>query len=193
MVCMETVTEPRSEFFEEQILEHMDGLYLAALKMTRNVFDAQDLVHDVVLRALRFHGRFQEGTYIKAWLFTILKNTFINDFRKKARRPALVELTGAEPSKRSRIERDLGYTPTELHSKDVLETLGEDLRRAIDDLPEGHRRTVIMADLQDMSYREIADEMDCPVGTVMSRLHRGRRQLRHALAPTRHREQVVFG
>lgn len=193
MLGTENESDSRSEFFEDQILEHMDGLFLAAVKLTRNVVDAQDLVHDAILRALRFHKGFREGTYIKAWLFTILRNTFINDYRKKARRPTLVELTGAEPANGATIQHELGYVPAELSTNDLLEALGEDLRRAIDDLPAGHRRAVILADLHDMTYREIADEMDCPLGTVMSRVHRGRRLLRDALTPAYAHRQVAVG
>lgn len=171
----------RSAHFESLVLENMDALYSLALRLTRNPTDAQDLLQDAVMRALRFHHKFKEGTYIKAWLLTILRNTFINDYRKKARRPKLVEWTGAEPEANIAPDPDMGYFPEALKKKEILEFLGDETRQAVDALPEGHRRTVIMADLQNMSYKEIAIEMDCPLGTVMSRLHRGRRLLREAL------------
>lgn len=171
----------RSEAFEAALLEHLDSMYGVALRMTRNAADAQDLVQEAVARALRFHDKFEEGTYIKAWLLTILRNTYINEYRKRARRPNLVELTGAETTDKPHADPDMGYYPDTLKHKYVLELLGDDIRRAVDALPEGHRRMVIMADLQDMSYKEIAAKMDCPLGTVMSRLHRGRRLLRERL------------
>lgn len=192
-MATEVATPPeRSAHFEGLVLENMDALYSLALRLTRNPTDAQDLLQDAVMRALRFHHKFREGTYIKAWLLTILRNTFINDYRKKARRPKLVEWTGAEPEAMVAPDRDMGYFPEALRKQEVLEFLGDETRQAVDALPEGHRRTVIMADLHDMSYKEIAVEMDCPLGTVMSRLHRGRRLLREALAtPQRSSDKIM--
>jgi RNA polymerase sigma-70 factor (ECF subfamily) len=181
MAAENVSSSARSKAFEQNIMEHMDTLYSVALRLTRNATDAQDLLQDAVVRALRFHHKFQEGTYLKAWLLTILRNTFINDYRKKARRPTMVEWTGLESVGTLKADPEMGFYPRELKARNVLELLGDDVRHAVDALPEGHRRTVIMADLQDMSYREIADEMDCPLGTVMSRLHRGRRLLRESL------------
>lgn len=175
-----TVLE-RPEFFEKAVVEHMDTLYTVALRLTRNSADARDLQQDALVRALRFHDKFKQGTYIKAWLLTILRNTFINDYRKKARRPAQVELSGAEQITSYEADQGMGYFPRELRSQHILEFLGDEVRRAVEELPEGHRRTVIMADLHDMSYKEIAEEMQCPLGTVMSRLHRGRRLMRESL------------
>jgi len=171
----------RSEAFEKEIVEHMETLYAVALRLTRNPAEARDLQQDALVRALRFHDKFREGTYAKAWLVTILKNLFINEYRKKARRPTLVELSGAEHLTANVADKDMGYFPRELKSHHILEYLGDDVRRAVDSLPERNRRTLIMADLQDMTYKEIAEEMDCPLGTVMSRLHRGRRLMRESL------------
>ena len=140
------------------------------MRLTRNTADAQDLVQYAIVRALRFHEKFQEGTYLKAWLLTILRNTFINDYRKKARRPTMVEWTGAEFVPNMKADPDMGYYPEELKSENVLELLNDDIRDAVESLPEGDRDTVIMADLKNMSYKEIAAEMDRPLGTVMSRL-----------------------
>ena len=190
MVISDSAVEGRTEEFENRIIEHMDALYSVALRLTRNATDAQDLLQDAIVRALRFHHKFQEGTYLKAWLLTILRNTFINDYRKKARRPTMVEWTGTEFVPNMKADPDMGYYPEALKSKNVLELLDDDIRSAVESLPEGHRDTVIMADLKDMSYKEIATEMDCPLGTVMSRLHRGRRLLREILAS--HDPQVAF-
>ncbi len=175
--------EPRSEIFERQLIAHMDTLYSTALHLTRNPADAQDLVQDTVVRALRFHHTFKPGTYIRAWLIAILRNTFINDYRKRARRPLHVELTGAETVASIEIGPVAGT--------DTLELLSDELRFAVDALPETHRRAVIMADLEDRTYQEIADTLECPLGTVMSRIHRGRRMVRESLAF--HRREMAFG
>jgi len=171
----------RTKKFEESVIEHMDTMYAVALKLTQNAADARDLQQDALVRALRFHHKFQEGTYLKAWLLTILRNTFINDYRKKSRRPHLVEWKGYEFKTLKLVDEEMGYFPPEIKTKHILEYLGDDLKEAVESLPEGHRKTVIMADLQDMSYKDIAKELDCPLGTVMSRLHRGRKLLREAL------------
>lgn len=181
-------TDPplRSAAFEDQVISHMDVLYAAALRFTRNKADAQDLLQDSVVRALRFHHKYQEGTYIKAWLLTILRNTFINNYRKKLRRPVLVEWSGQELTPEAGTDPDMEFYSDDWKSENVLEYLGDDIRSAVDSLPEGHRQAVILADLQSMSYREIATVMDCPLGTVMSRLHRGRRLLRDTLESGAH-------
>ena len=171
----------RSKDFEKEIVEHMETLYSVALRLTRDPADAKDLQQDALVRALRFHYKFKEGTYTKAWLLTILRNTFINEYRKKARRPRQVDLSGAEHLTSNEADKEMGYLSREFKTQHVLEFLGDEVRHAVDALPERHRRTLIMADLQDMSYKEIAEEMKCPLGTVMSRLHRGRRLMRESL------------
>ena len=180
----EGVKQPplRSPEFEKQVLEHMNMLYAVALRLTRNATDAQDLTQSTVVKALRFHDRFKDGTYIKAWLLTILRNTFINEYRRKARRPDFVELTGAEPAAERSPDHDVAaFEPAQDSSSDLLELLDDEVKLAIEALPEDFRVTVIMADLQDKSYKEIADAVGCPLGTVMSRLYRGRKILRESL------------
>ena len=175
-------TQQRSKEFEASVQEHLNMLYAVALRLTRNDADAEDLVQNTVLKALRFHRKFEKGTYIKAWLLTILRNTFINDYRRTARRPIHVELTGAEPAAAA-------YSPdpmkrnnlTESTSGEMMELLDEEVRQAIDSLPNDFRSAVVMADLQGSSYKEIASTMGCPLGTVMSRIHRGRKLLRTQL------------
>lgn len=189
MAGADQVMYERSKAFESEIVEHMETLYGVALRLTSNPADARDLQQDALVRALRFHYKFKQGTYTKAWLLTILRNTFINDYRKKSRRPTQVELTGAEHVTSNEAEEEMGYLPKDFRSRNVLEFLGDEVRQAVDALPERHRRTLIMADLQDMSYKEIAEEMECPLGTVMSRLHRGRRLMRESL-PTQVREMA---
>lgn len=171
----------RSEEFEQLVLEHLDMLYGVALRLTRNPVDAQDLAQNTVVKALRFSSKFKPGTYIKAWLLTILRNTFINEYRRKARRPTLVQLSGTETAENNTSSPDSGYEAVVHDSGDLLELLDDEVKEAIDSLPDDFRSAVIMADLEDMSYKEIAEAMDCPLGTVMSRLYRGRRLLREKL------------
>lgn len=191
MAVVEVQSDTRSEVFERELVSHMDTMYAVALKLTGNPADALDLQQEALVRALRFHHKYQPGTYLRAWLLTILRNTFINDYRKKNRRPNLVEWTGFEPVMNPPSDPEMGYYPESLRSENILEYLGDDLRDAVEALPDGHRQTVIMADLKDMTYREIADVLGCPLGTVMSRLHRGRRLLREILA--QQTGEPVFG
>jgi RNA polymerase sigma-70 factor (ECF subfamily) len=174
-------TRPRSEDFEKLVLEHVDMLHAVAMRLTRNAADADDLTQNTLVKALRFHDKFKEGTYIKAWLLTILRNTFINEYRRKTRRPAFVELTGAEPAPDTGPDPTFSVEVKRGESPDMLELLDEEVRDAIESLPDDFRLAVIMADLQDKSYKEIADVMQCPLGTVMSRLYRGRKLLRDKL------------
>ena len=174
-------TKRRSQEFEQLVLDHMDMLYAVALRLTRNPADAQDLTQNTVVKALRFHDKFKKGTYIKAWLLTILRNTFINDYRRKARRPTFVELSGAEPSQDTSPDPDINYEPPERSGSELLELLDDKVKHAVETLPQDFRQAVIMADLEDRSYKGIAEAMDCPLGTVMSRLYRGRKLLRESL------------
>lgn len=174
--------QTRPKGFESLVLEHMDMLYAVALRLTRNPTDAQDLTQNTVVKALRFHTKFKKGTYIKAWLLTILRNTFINEYRRKVRRPTFVELTGSEPAAETAPDPEVAYEPSDRDSTGLLELLDDEVREAVESLPEDFRTTVIMADLEDKSYKEIAEIVGCPIGTVMSRLHRGRKLLRKQLA-----------
>ena len=162
----------------------LSGLYSSALRMTRNPADAEDLVQDTVLRAYRGFGGFQEGTNLKAWLYRILTNSFINVYRKKQREPATVE--GPDDLDEWYLFDRLGSRNVERSAEsEVLEQLpDEDVQRALESLPEGFRMAVLLADVQGFSYKEIAEMMDIPIGTVMSRLHRGRKALEKALWDT---------
>jgi len=173
--------QQRSADFENLVLEHLDMLYAVALRLTHNPADAEDLTQNTLVKALRFHDKFKEGTYIKAWLLTILRNTFINEYRRKSRRPSFVELSGTEAAEDSGPDPALNFEPRAGHSEDLLELLDDEVREAVDSLPEDFKTAVIMADLEDKSYKEIAEAMDCPLGTVMSRLYRGRKLLRDQL------------
>lgn len=171
----------RSKEFERAVIEHMDMLYAVALRYTRNAPDALDLTQNTVLKALRFHDKFEKGTYIKAWLLTILRNTYINEYRRKARRPAFVELSGQEPAEPTAPDPKVTYDPSGRSGAELLELLDDEVRQALDSLPPDFRQAVIMADLEDLSYKEIAEKMNTPIGTVMSRLFRGRRLLQQRL------------
>lgn len=156
-------------------------LYAVALRLTRNPAEAEDLTQTTILKALRFHDKFQRGSYIKAWLLTILRNTFINSYRRRARRPSIVQLSGTEPAPDPSPDPKVGYDPVGRTYVDIIELLDDDVRQAIEDLPDEFRIPVILADIEDKSYKEIAAVMDCPLGTVMSRLYRGRKLLRGRL------------
>jgi RNA polymerase sigma-70 factor (ECF subfamily) len=159
----------------------MSALYSAALRMTRNPSDAEDLVQETYLRAYRGFGGFQEGTNLKAWLYKILTNTFINRYRRTTKERNIVEDERDSVQDRlvSRDAADLAEDPERAFFERLL---SDDVLRAIDSIPVDFRLTVILADLQDFSYKEIADILDVPVGTVMSRLFRGRRLLQKLLA-----------
>jgi RNA polymerase sigma-70 factor (ECF subfamily) len=168
--------------FEALALRHLDSLYGAAVRLTRNERDAEDLVQDALLRAYRFFERFERGTNIKAWLFKILTNTFINRYRRSAKERTLVDGPEQEAVQGQLVSRDAADAAADPERWYFDRVLSEDVLRAVDALPLDFRMVVILADLQEFSYREIADVLDVPVGTVMSRLFRGRRLLQKALA-----------
>ena len=167
--------------FEALALQHLDGLYAAALRLTKNPGDAEDLVQDAVLRAFRFFDKFERGTNIKAWLYKILTNTFINRYRRTTKERNIVEDDRDSVQDRL-VSRDAADVAEDPERAFFDRLLSDDVLRAIDAIPVDFRLAVILADLQDFSYKEIADILDVPVGTVMSRLFRGRRLLQKQLA-----------
>ena len=162
---------------------HMGSLYSAALRMTRNPADAEDLVQETYLKAFRAYGTFKDGTNLKAWLYKILTNTFINSYRSRKRRPEQSDLDDVEDLY---LYRRLGGLEAVAASRsaeeEVLEHFTEsDIKEAVEALPEQFRLAVLLADVEGFSYKEIAEILEIPIGTVMSRLHRGRKALQKAL------------
>ena len=169
--------------FAEQAMEHMPSLYSAALRMTRNPADAEDLVQETYLRAYRGYGGFTEGTNLKAWLYRILTNTFINRYRAKKRRPEETEFDDVEDFYLYRRLGGLEEARAGRSAEDELMDLfpEQEVKEAVESLPENFRMAVLLADVEGFSYKEIAEILDIPIGTVMSRLHRGRKQLQKRL------------
>jgi len=167
--------------FEELALAHLDPLFSAALRLTKNERDAEDLVQDTCMRAYRFFDKFERGTNIKAWLFKILTNTFINRYRRRVKERSVVEGSEREAVHEHFMSRDATDFAANPEQYFFDRLLSDDVLRAIDQLPIDFRLVVILADLQEFSYKEIAEILDCPVGTVMSRLFRGRKLLQKQL------------
>ncbi|HEY8210573.1 MAG TPA: sigma-70 family RNA polymerase sigma factor [Myxococcaceae bacterium] len=167
--------------FEELALSHLDPLYSAALRLTKNERDAEDLVQDTCMRAYRFFDKFERGTNIKAWLFKILTNTFINRYRRKVKERSVVEGVEREAVHDQFVSRDATDFAANPEQYFFDRLLSDDVLRSIDALPIDFRLVVILADLQEFSYKEIAEILECPVGTVMSRLFRGRKLLQKTL------------
>jgi RNA polymerase sigma-70 factor, ECF subfamily len=171
------------ERFAEQAMEHMSSIYSAALRMTRNPSDAEDLVQETYLKAYRGFGGFEQGTNLKAWLYRILTNTYINQYRAKQRRPDETELDEVEDLFLYRRLGGLEAARASRSAEDELMDLFSEaeVKAAVEDLPENFRLPVLLADIEGFSYKEIADILDIPIGTVMSRLHRGRKGLEQRL------------
>ncbi len=169
--------------FADQAMEFMPALYSAALRMTRNRSDAEDLVQETYLKAYRSFDGFEQGSNLRAWLYRILTNTFINTYRSKKRRPIETELDEGEDL---HLFRRLGgleaVTATRSAEDELMDWFTDaEVKDALESLPDNFRIPVLLADVEGFSYKEIAEMVDIPIGTVMSRLHRGRKSLQKQL------------
>ena len=181
--------------FSEQAMQFMDALYTAALRLTHNAADAEDLVQETYLKAYRAYGSFEEGTNLRAWLYRILTNTFINNYRSKKRRP---DETDIEEIEDLYLYRRLGGLEAAVAGRSAEDQLLDwftdaEVKEAVESLPEQFRMAVLLSDVEGFSYKEIAEILDIPIGTVMSRLHRGRKALQRQLyefARSRHLTSV---
>lgn len=169
--------------FTDDAMPFMNQLYATAVRMTRNPADAEDLVQETYLKGYKAYERFEAGTNLRAWLFRILTNTFINDYRKKQRRPKESDLEDVEDLY---LYRKLGSATAQTLGRsaedELLDQLSEaEVKQAIESLPEQYRLAVLLADVEGFAYKEVAEILDIPIGTVMSRIHRGRKRLQKEL------------
>lgn len=162
--------------FNEEMLPHLDALYNFALRLAAEPNDAEDLVQDTIVKAYRFFSSYEKGTNAKAWLFRILKNSYINNYRKQSKRPSEVDFDEVSSFYESiRAERT---ETSDLEEKMFSELIDDDLTRALNRLPEDFRTVVLLCDVESFTYEEIANMLDVPIGTIRSRLHRGRNLLK---------------
>jgi RNA polymerase sigma-70 factor (ECF subfamily) len=170
--------------FQEAALEHLDVLYGAAMRLTRDSTEAQDLVQDALVRAYRFQHHFEPGTNLKAWLLRILTNTFINHYRRHARERRVLDTEEGAPVGDGVMSRAAmrGLTDSTAVAQEGL--LRSEISGALDSLPEDYRLMIVLADVEELSYKEIAETVGVPIGTVMSRLHRARKLMQKQLIET---------
>jgi RNA polymerase sigma-70 factor (ECF subfamily) len=167
--------------FERDALAHLDALYATALRLTRSPADADDLVQDTFMKAHRFREHFEAGTNLKAWLFKILTNTFINKYRRTTREREVLDDAGQGPVGEGVMSHAAMRALVDPQGVALEPLVAAEIERALEQLPEDYRTMVLLADVEELSYKEIADVVGCPIGTVMSRLHRARKQLQQHL------------
>lgn len=169
----------KQQDFNEEIIPHLDALYNFGLRLTADPNDAEDLVQDTIVKAYRFFSSYEKGTNAKAWLFRILKNSYINNYRRKSKKPQEVDYdevaTFYETIRAERTET------SDLEDKMFRDLIDDDLSRALNSIPEDFRTVVLLCDVEDFTYEEIANMLDVPIGTIRSRLHRGRNLLKAQL------------
>jgi RNA polymerase sigma-70 factor (ECF subfamily) len=171
----------KSDPFCDETLTHLDAMYAVACKLTRNPTEAEDLVQDAFVKAMRARQQFQAGTNLKAWLFRILTNTFINKYRRGGLERSVLEGPDADPLADGWVSASTMRQLRDPESLALMPIVQDEIRRALDALPAEFRLAVVLCDVEEFSYEEIARMMGCPIGTVMSRLHRGRKLLQRAL------------
>lgn len=188
------LTDEDKRRFQVEAIPLLDSLYAAAMRMTRNPADAEDLVQDTMMRAYRSFNRFEAGTNLKAWLFRIMTNAYINTYRRRQREPQKLSQEDVQDFDLYQQLKDHDPRFSETPESLVLDSLLDaDIARALDELPEQFRLAVILSDLQDFTYAEMAEIMDVPMGTVMSRLHRGRKALQKRLWELARERGIVRG
>jgi RNA polymerase sigma-70 factor (ECF subfamily) len=170
-----------SKAFEADALAELPALMGVATRLTKNSADAQDLVQDTLLKAMRAREQFEVGTNLRAWLIRILMNTFINRYRRGGLERTVLEGPDADPLADGWISAQTMAAMRDPESQALRPMVASEIGRALDELPEDYRTAVVLSDVEELSYKEIADVMGCPIGTVMSRLHRGRRMLKGRL------------
>jgi RNA polymerase sigma factor (sigma-70 family) len=171
--------QEKNQIFDREFMPHIDSMYNFGFRLTFDEDDAKDLVQDTYLKAYRFINSFEQGTNAKAWLFRILKNSFINDYRKKSKQPAKVDYQEVETYYNS---DDVDYThTTDLRADMVKDMLGDEISNALNSLAVDFRTVIILCDLEGFTYEEMAKILDIPIGTVRSRLHRARNLLKEKL------------
>lgn len=169
----------KQEDFEEEIIPHLDAMYNFALRLTSDPSDAEDLVQDTIVKAFRFFSSYEKGTNAKAWLFRILKNSYINNYRKQSKQPNQVDYDEVSTFYETiRAERT---DTSDLEDKMFRDLIDDDISSALEELPEDFRTVVLLCDIEDFTYEEIANMLDVPIGTIRSRLHRGRNLLKAQL------------
>lgn len=175
-----TITEKKKQQdFEDEIIPHLDAMYNFALRLTSNPNSAEDLVQDSIVKAFRFFSSYEKGTNAKAWLFRILKNSYINNYRKRSKQPNQVDYDEVA-SFYETIRADRTDT-SDLEDRMFRELIDDDISKALDELPEDFKTVVLLCDIEDFTYEEIANMLDVPIGTIRSRLHRGRNLLKKQL------------
>lgn len=169
----------KQEDFQEEIIPHLDAMYNFGLRLTSDPNDAEDLVQDTIVKAFRFFSSYEKGTNAKAWLFRILKNSYINKYRKESKQPSQVDYDEVS-SFYETIRADRTNT-SDLEDRMFRELIDDDISNALEQLPEDFRTVVLLCDVEGFTYEEIANMLDVPIGTIRSRLHRGRNLLKAEL------------
>jgi len=178
--------------FEKEALTHIDSLYNLSLYLTKNSDDAKDLVQETYYKAYKFFHQFQKGTSIKAWLFKILKNTFINLYRKRIREPEIVDYEKVESF--IGLIKNNNFDFARLEENNLLNKfLSDDVVSALSQLPDDFKIVILLSDVEGLSYKEIADIMECPIGTVRSRLSRARKMLQKILLNYALKQGIIKG